>query len=249
MFVRQQCAILKKRLEEPRKFIQILSGPRQVGKTTIARQVMESLKAPSHYASADEPSLNHHVWLEQQWDIARLKIKQGAKSVALFLDEIQKIPQWSGIVKKLWDDDSAAAGAIKVVILGSAPLLIQKGLTESLAGRFEKIPVPHWSYSEMNKAFEFDLSRYIYFGGYPGAASLTEDEPRWKNYITNSLIETTISRDILLMTRVDKPALLRRLFHLGCEYSGQIKRCSDSYRMPATLPLWHIIWSFFQARA
>ena len=107
-------------------------------------------------------------------------------------------------------------------MLGSAPLLMQRGLTESLAGRFEIVHLPHWSYAEMQAAFGFTLEQYLYFGGYPGAAPLIADPPRWRRYLLDSLIETTIARDVLLMTRVDKPALLRRLFELGCRYSGQV---------------------------
>jgi hypothetical protein len=108
------------------------------------------------------------------------------------------------------------------VLLGSAPLLVRQGLTESLAGRFEILHLPHWSYAEMREAFGFSLGEYVYFGGYPGAAPLIGDPSRWRRYLLDSLIETTISRDVLLMTRVDKPALLRRLFELGCRYSGQV---------------------------
>jgi predicted AAA+ superfamily ATPase len=129
---------------------------------------------------------------------------------------------WSEVVKRLWDGDTRKKTALKVVLLGSAPLLIQRGLTESLAGRFETIPVTHWSYAEMQEAFGWDLDRFIYFGGYPGAADLIDDRQRWSRYIIDSLIETTLSRDILLLTRVDKPALLRRLFQLGCSHSSQI---------------------------
>jgi predicted AAA+ superfamily ATPase len=138
------------------------------------------------------------------------------------VDEVQKVQGWSETIKRLWDEDSAAALPLRVLLSGSSPLLVQKGLTESLAGRFEIIPVPHWSFSEMKAAFGWSVEQYVYFGGYPGAAALIEDEDRWRRYIVDSLIETTLSRDILLMSRVDKPALLRRLFHLGCEYSGQI---------------------------
>jgi predicted AAA+ superfamily ATPase len=111
---------------------------------------------------------------------------------------------------------------LKVVLLGSSPLLIQSGLTESLAGRFEVISIPHWSFAEMREAFGWDLEKFLLFGAYPGAAPLAEDPERWRRYINDSLIETTLSRDILLLTRVDKPALLRRLFQLACAYSGQI---------------------------
>lgn len=213
-----------KRILEKRRFMQVLVGPRQVGKTTLARQAIEQCGLPSHYVSADEPTLQDRTWLNQQWDIARTKTVSGdGRSPALFvIDEVQKIPGWSETVKKLLDEDTIEKVPLRVMILGSSPLLVQKGLTESLAGRFELIPITHWSYSEMKRCFGFELDQYIYFGGYPGAATLVGEHDRWVNYIVDSLIETTISRDILLMSRVDKPALLRRLFHLGCEYSGQI---------------------------
>jgi predicted AAA+ superfamily ATPase len=213
---------LLNRLKEKRRFLQVLAGPRQVGKTTLARQVMLATKLPAHYASADEPSLRDRTWIEQQWDLARLKAKEGKTGALLVLDEVQKVSDWSNVVKLLWDADTHAGMPLKVVLLGSAPLLIQSGLTESLAGRFELIPVPHWSFGEMREAFGWNLEQYIFYGAYPGSAELIASPERWRRYVTDSLIETTFSRDILLMTRVDKPALLRRLFHLGCAYSGQI---------------------------
>ena len=215
--------ILKRVLEE-RRFMQALAGPRQVGKTTLARQAIEKCGLPSHYVSADEPTLQDRTWLNQQWDIARTKTisQKGNRPALLVVDEVQKIPGWSETVKKLWDEDTIRKIPLRVMILGSSPLLVQKGLTESLGGRFELIPITHWSYSEMKQCFSFTLEQYIYFGGYPGAATLIDEHDRWINYIVDSLIETTISRDVLLTSRVDKPALLRRLFHLGCEYSGQI---------------------------
>src|SRR6202453_4635140 len=213
---------LLKRLKEKRRFVQVLAGPRQVGKTTVVRQVMEASQIPAHYASADEPGLRDRTWLEQQWDIARLKAGENKSGALLVLDEIQKVAHWSTVVKLLWDADTHSGVPLKVVFLGSSPLLIQSGLTESLAGRFEVIAVPHWSFTEMQEAFGWTVEQYIYFGAYPGAAELISDPERWRRYILDSLIETTISRDILLLTRVDKPALLRPLFQLGCAYSGQI---------------------------
>src|SRR5271170_2033051 len=213
---------LLKRLKEKRRFVQVLAGPRQVGKTTVVRQVMEASKIPAHYASADEPTLRDRTWLEQQWDIARLNAKESKTGALLVLDEIQKVANWSSVVKLLWDADTHSGVNLKVVLLGSSPLLIQSGLTESLAGRFEVIAAPHWSFTEMHKAFGWNLVQYIFYGAYPGAAGLIDDPERWRRYILDSLIEITISRDILLLTRVDKPALLRRLFQLGCAYSGQI---------------------------
>ena len=224
MYKRPIYQTLLKRVREPRRFIQVLAGPRQVGKTILARQVIDEVAIPSHYASADEPTLRDRNWIEEQWDLARLKITSDkrTKEALLVLDEVQKVTAWSEVVKRLWDEDTAARRCLKVVLLGSSPLLIQKGLTESLAGRFEIIPATHWSYAEIRDAFGWSHDQFIYFGSYPGAAELIEDEERWRRYIIDSLIETTISRDILLLTRVDKPALLRRLFQLACDYSGQV---------------------------
>jgi predicted AAA+ superfamily ATPase len=224
MFKRAAFYTVLKRIQEPRRFIQVLAGPRQVGKTTIARQVMESVEIPVHFATADEPALRDHPWIAQQWEMARLKLngKNRKKGALLILDEVQKITGWSEVVKRLWDEDTRSDAPLKVILLGSSPLLVQKGLAESLAGRFEIIPVTHWSYAEMEEAFGWEAEKYILYGGYPGAAALIEDHDRWARYIIDSLIETTISRDILLLTRVDKPALLRRLFQLCCDYSGQV---------------------------
>lgn len=223
MFKRAIFQTILKRLKEPRRYIQVLSGPRQVGKTTLSLQVAEALDLPHHYAVADEPTVHDRLWIQQQWEIGRRRAKETkAKGALLVLDELQKIRDWSEVVKRLWDEDTRNKLPLKVIFLGSAPLLIQHGLTESLAGRFEIVPVTHWSLNEMQEAFGFTEKQYIYFGGYPGAANLITDETRWRRYIIDSLIETTVSRDILLMTPVNKPALLKRLFHLGCDYSGQI---------------------------
>ena len=221
MFKRPIHGMLMERMSESRRFMQVLYGPRQTGKTTLAHQVMGDLEIPSHYASADEPTLKDRTWIEQQWEIARLKV-ESAKNALFVMDEAQKIDGWSETVKRLWDEDTTKGLPLHVMLLGSSPLLVQRGLTESLAGRFEVIPVTHWSFAEMREAFDWGLDEYIFFGGYPGGADLINDQKRWSNYIKDALIETTISRDILLMTRVDKPALLRRLFELGCSYSGQI---------------------------
>lgn len=224
MYKRNIYKVLISRLAESRRFIQVISGPRQTGKTTLAQQAMAGIQYSSHYATADEPALKDRTWIEQQWEVARMKAEsvERKEKAVLVLDEIQKITGWSEAVKRLWDEDTAKNLPLQVVVLGSSALLVQRGLTESLAGRFEIIPVTHWSFTEMQQAFGWNVDEYIFFGGYPGAAELIMDEPRWSSYIRDSLIETTISRDILLMTRVDKPALLRRLFQLGCNYSGQV---------------------------
>ena len=220
-FERPQGAVLAERLIEPRRFVQIVAGPRQVGKSTLVQQVTAQLRVPVRHVSADEPTLRGPDWISQQWEAARFEAT-GKVGAVLVLDEIQKIPAWSETVKRLWDEDTRKKHPLKVILLGSAPLLIAQGLIESLAGRFESLKLPHWSYTEMHTAFGWSLDQYLYFGGYPGAAPLIQDPARWSRYIADSLIETSISRDVLLLSRVDKPALLRRLFELACRYSGQV---------------------------
>lgn len=202
--------------------MQVVSGPRQVGKTTLVLQVLEASAAPGHYASADDPTLRDSTWLEAQWEEGRRMARDERTGAILALDEIQKVTNWAETVKRLWDQDRVGALPLRVVLLGSAALLVQQGLSESLAGRFELIRTPHWSFGEMREAFGFSLDQFVYFGGYPGAAGLVADEQRWAAYVLDSIVETTISRDLLLMTRVDKPALLRSLFRLVCDYSSQI---------------------------
>lgn len=224
MYHRTLYSVILQRVHDPRRFIQVLAGPRQSGKTTLARQLLQEKNLAGHYASADEPTLKSLSWIEQQWEIGRLLTRKPTPPPhpVLILDEIQKINGWSDIVKKLWDEDTIQNQNLQTILLGSSPLLVQKGLSESLAGRFEIIPVTHWSFTEMKEAFGWTSDQYIYYGGYPGSAPLIDDNLRWMNYIRESLIETTISRDILLLTRVDKPSILRRLFDLGCHCSGQV---------------------------
>ena len=223
MFERPHLQQIIKRMEEPRKFIQVIFGPRQVGKTTLVNQMVKKYSFGSLVVSADAIDAYNTYWLEQQWEIARIKLTQsGGKEFLLVVDEIQKIDNWSEKVKSLWDQDTKNNLPLKVIVLGSSRLLIQQGLTESLAGRFETTFMSHWSYSEMLAAFGWNEEQYVYFGGYPGAASLISDQQRWKQYVRESLIETSISKDILMLTRVDKPALMKRLFELSCTYSGQI---------------------------
>ena len=242
-FIRDHATTLNSRLNDTPKFIVIVAGPRQIGKSTLVKQVLQSRK--STFVSVDQQDsdslkdrtqgtqvLSQRVrgsepsaeWLIDTWTKARKQARQLQQNehFVLAVDEIQKIPRWSEIVKGLWEADRAENLNLHVVLLGSSPWLMQKGLTESLAGRFELIPMSHWSYTEMQEAFDFSLEEYIYFGGYPGAASLIKDETRWTNYIRSSLIHPNIEKDILQMTRIDKPALLKNLFELGCMYSGQM---------------------------
>ncbi|NOX19065.1 MAG: ATP-binding protein [Chlorobi bacterium] len=222
-YIKSEYYLLKKRLREKRKLIQAIVGPRQVGKTTLITQFMQNEKYLFHFASADSAEQSDVFWISQQWEEARIKLKLSkSKQLILIIDEIQKISAWSEFVKKEWDNDTRNQTNIKVIILGSSSLLIYQGLTESLAGRFEIINMGHWSFTEINKAFNISEEQFVWFGGFPGAYSLIKDEARWKDYIRNSLIEATVAKDILMLYSVKKPALLKRLFDLGCLYSGQI---------------------------
>jgi predicted AAA+ superfamily ATPase len=223
MFVRPHLQELIQRIQEPRNFIQVIMGPRQVGKTTLVTQLVEKISISHHFVSADAIAATNTIWLEQQWEAARTMMdQQKVPEFLLIIDEIQKIEQWSEAVKLLWDIDSRRKRNMKVILLGSSRLLLQRGLTESLAGRFESMYLGHWSFTEMQKAFGWNVDQYVWFGGYPGSAELIKEEDRWKAYVQQSLIETSISKDILMLTRVDKPALMKRLFEMGCLYSGQI---------------------------
>jgi len=246
-FERSQIDILRRRLGESPRFMIVVAGPRQVGKSTLVRQALSAYRDRSSFVAVDQPllapvdpfsdpgsaSLMHELpgypptaeWLVRHWSQARAKARTLAEGecYVLAIDEIQKIPRWSEVVKGLWDADRAENLPLHVILLGSSPWLMQKGLTESLAGRYEPIRMAHWSYGEMQAAFDFSLDEYIYFGGYPGSADLIRDEGRWRHYVRTALIQPNIEKDILQMTRVDKPALLKALFELGCgAYSGQI---------------------------
>lgn len=223
MYEKLELELLTSRLAEPRRFMQVILGPRQVGKTTLVRQYLAKTAVPAHVAAADAVPSVSVAWIEQQWETARFRLRSGgASEVLLVLDEIQKLDNWAEVVKAQWDRDTFEGTPVKVVLLGSARLLLQQGLSESLAGRFEVIQLTHWTLAEMEAAFGFTPEQFVWFGGYPGAAVLVADEDRWRDYVLHSLVETTLSKDILMLTRIAKPALLRRLFELGCQYSGQI---------------------------
>lgn len=223
MYKRTEYKTIMNRLLEERKFIQVVMGPRQVGKSTVVKQVLKDIDIPYQFYSADNVPATNSAWISDCWSAVRsLKENKGWNDVILVIDEIQKIANWSEVVKKEWDNDTFHDYNIKVLLLGSSRVLLEKGLSESLAGRFEEIRMSHWSYIEMKDCFGFTLDQYIYFGGYPGAATLIDDEERFNHYIQSSIIEATINKDILLDTPISKPALLRQTFELGAAYSGEL---------------------------
>ena len=218
--------------------LQVLVGARQVGKTTAAGQVEQGLGWPAHSASADAPLPHPPEWIETQWRLARDKAAVARKPVLLVLDEIQKVPGWSEVVKRLWDEEVKTGGLVRVLLLGSSSLLVQRGLTESLAGRFFLHRCTHWSWPECREAFGWSLDQWIYFGGYPGAAPFIRDEPMWKRYVADSLIETVLARDVLGLETVNKPRLVAAPLRSGNPVSprrsSRTTRCSASFMMPET---------------
>ena len=222
MFKRAQYIELESRLGEPRSRIQVISGPRQVGKSTMVKQVLQETSIAYTLVSADDVSHSDTGWISEVWDTARARMKMSsAEEYLLVIDEIHKIDNWSEAVKKEWDKDTFYDVNLKVVILGSSRLLLKDGLTESLAGRYELIRMPHWSFGEMCEAFNMDVDQYIFFGGYPGGAMFINNERRWRKYIKDSIVAPAIEKDVLRTKVVYKPALMKQLFELGCAYSGE----------------------------
>lgn len=214
--------ILWQRLHSVPRLLQIIVGPRQVGKTTLALQLVTRWEGLTHYETADQPSPPTTQWILDQWDAARRLRRAGRRETLLVLDEIQKIPRWSEVVKRLTDEDHRAQRPLRVVLLGSSALLMQRGLAESLAGRFELHRHPQWSFAECHEAFGLRLADYLFFGGYPGALRLRRDEERWQHFIRDALIETVLSKDVLLVSPVTKPALLRQAFGLAVTHPAEI---------------------------
>ncbi len=212
--------IIKKRITEPMRFIQIVIGPRQTGKTTAVNQAVSQVDCPCVFAEATKDESTQD-WVRAQWYQARNMAASIKQPVLLVIDEVQYVRSWSSVVKTLWDEDTRTAMEIKVVLTGSSVSLIQDGLNESLMGRFELIYSPHWSYSECADAFGYSLEDFLYFGGYPGAAMLKDEQNRWLSYMHSSIIEPSIANDVLQLADVRKPELMRRLFEVGAPYSGQ----------------------------
>lgn len=223
MIIRSQSNDLIMRLQEPRRTIQVVAGPRQVGKTTLVKQVLQQLSTPSRFFNADGVEPDDKDWIAARWEEVRALMHFNQyQEMVLIIDEVHKINNWSEQVKREWDADTFNDVNIKVVLLGSSRLLLKKGLTESLAGRFEILSMTHWSFQEMQEAFGWDINQYVYFGGYPGSAPYVNNEARWRKYMRESIIAPAIEKDVLQTTYIYKPALMHQLFHLGCAYSGEL---------------------------
>lgn len=222
-YKRKQYDVVMERIKEPRLHIQVLMGPRQVGKSTLMDQVLSEIDMPYYLYNADGVNPNDSDWISRTWQAVRnTMLLSQSKEALLVIDEIQKIENWSEIVKREWDLDTRNKLNLKVVLLGSSRLMLRKGLTESLAGRFEIIRMGHWSYKEMHEAFGTTIDEWIYYGGYPGAQRYTTNFTRWRNYIKDSLVAPSIEKDVIMTANIYKPALMKQLFELGCSYSSEL---------------------------
>ena len=222
MYQRRHLNILKSRMAEPRRRMQIVMGPRQVGKSTLVGQFTEGTSVPFDFFAADNVNRFDNSWIPNKWQQARMRMDiHSEQEHILIIDEVQKIKGWSEQVKKEWDEDSRSHRNLKVILLGSSRLLLQKGLEESLEGRFETIKMGYWDWQEMHDAFGFSMDEYVYFGGFPGLAPDIQDEDRWRNLMEDSIISPILTRDILEIEEIRNPALLRQVFELACTESAK----------------------------
>lgn len=222
MYQRRHLDILKSRMAEPRRRMQIVMGPRQVGKSTLVGQFTEGVSVPFDFFAADGVNRFDSSWIPNKWQQVRMRMDiHSEQEHILIIDEVQKIRGWSEQVKKEWDEDSRSHRNLKVILLGSSRLLLQKGLEESLEGRFETIKMGYWDWQEMHEAFGFSMDEYVYFGGFPGLAPDIQDEDRWRNLMEDSIISPILTRDILEIEEIRNPALLRQVFELACIESAK----------------------------
>ena len=222
MYKRAQLSVLESRMAESRRTIHVVMGPRQVGKSTMIDQFVEHTSDPYSLFSADGVGKTNTDWISEKWYEVRTKMMlYGENEHILIIDEIQKIAGWSETVKKEWDQDTRDKRNLKVILLGSSRLLIQKGLEESLEGRYETLKMGYWEWEEMREAFGFTMEQFIYFGGFPGLAPYINDEDRWRKMMEDSIISPILNRDILDIEEIRNPSLLRQVFEIGSMYSSQ----------------------------
>lgn len=222
MYIRQQLSVLTSRLSEPRRRMQIIMGPRQVGKSTLVGQFANQSTVPCKLYAADNVGRFDDQWIPNCWQQERATMDfNGEQERILIIDEVQKINNWSEQVKKEWDEDTRQNRNLKVILLGSSRVMLQKGLSESLAGRFETLKLGYWEWPEMRDAFGFSLDEYIYFGGFPGLASDIKDESRWRRLMEDSIVSPALSRDITEVEEIRNPALMRQVFELACAESAK----------------------------
>lgn len=206
-------------LEQPRPLIQVVLGPRQVGKTTTVLKFLKDhhQEGDYHYCSSDSLLAPDETWILEQHQ----KAIETNPSGLLVIDEIQNVPHWAKIIKRLWDDQKINDQNLKMILLGSSSLKIQTGLTESLAGRYEVHIAHHWNFCESQEAYNLDLEDFIVFGGYPESYRFIENVEKWSSYIKMSVVDAVIGKDILTQAKVKSPALFKQCFEILSSYPAQ----------------------------
>jgi predicted AAA+ superfamily ATPase len=216
-YQRQFESEISSRLQEKPSFIQVILGPRQVGKTSGILHILEKKFDPSDYSYVScEDELHNPDWFLKHVQ----KTAEEQKKILVF-DEIQKLENWSQLIKSVWDQKKRQKQMVHIVLLGSSSLELTLGLNESLAGRFETIPVHHWSAQESRLAYKLDFEDYLRYGGYPGSYPLRSQPTRFRKYVMDSIFENVVTRDIMSFSTIKKPALFRQTFALACQYPAQ----------------------------
>jgi predicted AAA+ superfamily ATPase len=219
-------AHLTRRLAEPAPGrLQLLTGPRQVGKTTLLLELAKENEPMTVYASCDGPEAALPGFWERLWTQAA-EIARSQQKALLLLDEVQHVPDWAARLKAEWDRLRRHHTAIHVVATGSSALRVASGSRESLAGRFERLTLAHWTAVALRDTFSFPAAQvpdlFVRFGCYPGAVGLLGDPPRWRAYIRDAIIEPAVGRDVLAIGVIRRPALFRQVFVLCASVPAQI---------------------------
>ena len=208
---------LDQRLSEKPEKIQVILGPRQVGKTTGVLHLLSTRYKKTNYEYFEcEDGIKESNWLHQKIQDSLI-----TKSKIIVFDEIQKIDNWADQIKLIWDRNRRSKTPFHLVLLGSSSIEISQGLGDSLAGRFELIPAYHWNFNETHKISQMDFNDYLRYGGYPGSYPLLKDKKRFNKYVQDSLFETVVMKDILRFVQIKKPALFRQTFILASQYPAQ----------------------------
>lgn len=216
---------LQARLTEPAPGrIQLLSGPRQVGKTTLLLEIAGTYGDRALYLAADSPEASLPDWWLSRWQIAVRMARE--KPGVLLIDEVQGLPDWSRWLKVAYDEIKREKLPLHIVVSGSSSLRVSTGMRETMAGRFERLNLRHWTARDLMQAFDLSenaaIEQVIRFGAFPGGQELLANLLRWKAYIRDAVIDPAIGTDLLMLQPVRKPALLRQVFAICIGHPAEI---------------------------
>lgn len=219
--------ILEERLGQPAPgLIQLLVGPRQVGKTTLLLKIAGRQPGRAVYATADAPEAVLPNWREGIWQRVVSLARDAGTPAVLLLDEVQYLPEWSQWLKTRYDEAKRERLPIHIVASGSSSLRLGAGSRETMAGRFERLALLHWGARDLAALAGIPpddaARRLVSHGGYPGAVALWNEPARWQNYLRDAIVEPAIGRDLLALEQVRKPALLRQIFAIAVGHPSEI---------------------------